>query len=208
VDDRRGRKEDAIVVAVLNLLESEGYDAVQLRVVAQGAGVSLRTIYKYFPTRDELILTAVERWMQDNAYSGLATPPQGSLYEVLMWYFRQIFEPWERSPRMLEAFHRARIGPGGERLRVQGLGTAVPVALELLDQYDPLYAEDVGLLLTLVVHAAIANVVHGDLEITDLLRVIERAVFRLTSDNADAAAVPRRKPQREARRRRYLSTAL
>jgi AcrR family transcriptional regulator len=205
--DHRGHKEDAIVVAVLELLESEGYDAVQLRVVAEQATVSLRTIYKYFPTRDELILASVERWMQDNAYSGLATPPQGSLYEVLMWYFRQIFEPWERNPRMLEAFYRARIGPGGERLRVQGLGTAAPVALELLDQYDPLYAEDVGLLLTLVAHAAIANVVHGDLEITDLLRVMERAVFRLTSDNADVAALPRSRPVRAARRRRNVSAA-
>jgi AcrR family transcriptional regulator len=207
VDDRRVRKDDAIVVAVVGLLESDGYDAVQLRVVAQQAHVSLRTIYKYFPTRDELILAAVERWMQEHAYSGLAEPPpRGSLYERLMWGLRHIFEPWESNPRMLEAFHRARIAPGGERLHAQGFATAGPVMEGLLDGLDPGYAEDLGLLLTLIVRAAIARFVDGDLAITDILRVLERAVFRLTADNA-AAAAARSRRGRGARRGSNTSAA-
>jgi AcrR family transcriptional regulator len=199
VNDRLVRKEDAILVAVVGLLESDGYDAVQLRVVAKQAHVSLRTIYKYFPTRDELILTAVERWMREHVYSGLSEPPpRGTLYERLMWGLRHIFEPWESNPRMLEAFHRVRNAAGGERLHDQGFATAGPVMEGLLDGLDAVYAEDLGLLLTLIVRAAIAKFVDGELAITDILRVLERAAFRLTGDNAAAAAGSRR--SRGARR--------
>lgn len=194
VSDRPASKQDAILFAVLELVESDGYDAVQLRVVAERAQVSLRTIYKYFPTRDELIVAALERWMEENAYSGLAdAPPPGSLYEQLMWQLRHIFQPWERNPRMLEAFYRARMAPGGERLEAQGFAAVGPAAEELFDQLDPGYVADLGLLLPLVVRAAIAKFVDGDLAITDILRVLERAVFRLTNDNA-AATRPRRQP--------------
>jgi AcrR family transcriptional regulator len=50
-DDRQAHTFDAIVRIVQDLLESKGYDAVQLRVVAKRARVSLTTIYKFFPTR-------------------------------------------------------------------------------------------------------------------------------------------------------------
>ena len=54
---------DAIVAVVQELLETGGYDAVQLREVARRARVSLATIYRLFPTRDELIVISLERWM-------------------------------------------------------------------------------------------------------------------------------------------------
>ena len=67
-------RADAIIHVVLDLLESEGYDAVRVRTVARRARVSLSTIYKLFGTRDELIVTALERWMDANAYSALTMP--------------------------------------------------------------------------------------------------------------------------------------
>ena len=127
--DRQAQTLDAIVRVVLEILESEGYDAVQLAVVAKRARVSLTTIYKFCPTRDELIVTALSRWMQVNGYSGMADPPpDASLYEGMMWVYRKLFEPWERNPRMLEAYHRAWTGPRGERLDLQGMAAVEPVA--------------------------------------------------------------------------------
>ncbi|MFE4463356.1 TetR/AcrR family transcriptional regulator, partial [Nocardia tengchongensis] len=57
-----------ILLEVTALLESEGPDAVQLREVARRARVSLTTIYKFFPTRDDLLVSAIEAWMEDNTY--------------------------------------------------------------------------------------------------------------------------------------------
>ena len=50
----------AIHAPDIEILETDGYDAVQQREVARRAGVSLATIYKNFSSRDELIFRALE----------------------------------------------------------------------------------------------------------------------------------------------------
>ncbi|BBC64053.1 hypothetical protein MMRN_09490 [Mycobacterium marinum] len=60
---------------------ADDYDAVQLREVARRARTSLATIYQRYANRDELILAALEFWMDEHHYAGLAeqTPAPGSL---------------------------------------------------------------------------------------------------------------------------------
>jgi AcrR family transcriptional regulator len=195
---REESKRDSILRAVTDILESEGYDAVQLRVVAERAGASLRTIYRYFPTRDDLILAALEQWMAAHAYSGLAEPPAfASVYDGLMWSLDQIYAPWRKNPRMLKVFHRVRAAPGGERLFVQGLAAASPVDDAVRRAVDPAYAEELGLLIGLVAQAAIEGFVAGVFSIEDVMRTLERAVYRLTADNTTEI----KRPQRSLRKR-------
>jgi TetR/AcrR family transcriptional regulator, cholesterol catabolism regulator len=202
VDDRQVRARETIVQVVTELLESEGYDAVQVRTVARRARVSLSTIYKFFPTRDDLIVTALGRWMEENGYSRLADPPPDmTLYEGLTWVFRQIFEPWERNPHMLRAYHRARTGPGGHRLDLQGSAAVEPVSLAMLADLDPAYAEDVGRILTYLAHAVIGQFAAGELAVEEILPVLDRAVFRLTTNNEPLAAAARPTGRRTARQR-------
>jgi AcrR family transcriptional regulator len=117
--DREQEAAREIVGAVTELLESGGYSAVTMRAVARRARVSLATVYRLFPTQsnglrtpDELVVTAIEHWMAEHAYSEvLARAADETLYDTLMRMLRYVFEPWERSPRMLEVFHRVREGP-------------------------------------------------------------------------------------------------
>jgi len=179
----------AIVRAVLELLESGGYDAVQLRAVAGRAHVSLATIYKLFPTRGELIVAAMEQWMAASVYSQIAPPPPGeSLYDGLMRVFRYVFGPWERSPRMLEAYHRARTGPGGQRLERQAWNAVEPAARAVLAGCDPDYVQDIELILTNMAYAVTGRCASGEIGTAEILPALERAVFRLTADNGPAAA--------------------
>jgi len=176
--------QDRIVGVVQELLESGGSDSVQLREVARRAHVSLATIYRLFPTRDELIVTAIEQWMSTHSYASLAPPaPDESLYDGLMRGLRYVFEPWERNPRMLEAYHRARTGPGGKRLDRQGMQAIMPNAAALLEHADPVYVEDLTLILKNMAYSVIGRFAAGTLDITAILPTLERAVFRLTSDN-------------------------
>ncbi|GAB2659481.1 TetR family transcriptional regulator [Nocardia goodfellowii] len=183
-----------IIDVVLELLESEGYDAVQLREVARRAHVSLATVYKHFADRDELMVAAVERWMATNSYAGMERPPaHENLADGLMRVLRYVFEPWERNPRMLEAYHRARGTAGGHRLDNQGINAILPVASPLFERADPSYLEDVALVLANMAYALIGRFADGSLEITEILPIFERTVRRLTSDNsaeAGAAASP------------------
>lgn len=174
----------AILRVVLELLETGGYDAVQLREVAQRARVSLTTIYRLFPTRDELIVAALQEWMTANSASPLATPPAGeSVRDGLVRVFRHVFEPWERSPRMLEAYHRARVAPGGRRLDQHAAGVILPVSLAVLQGLDPGYAEDIGLVLSHMTDALVGRFVAGQIAVTEILPILTRTVDRLTSDN-------------------------
>src|SRR5262245_17089602 len=201
--DRQARTYDAIVRVVLAILESEGYDAVQPRVVAKRARVSLTTIYKLFPSRDVLIVTARCQWMEANCYSRFADPPPlASLYEGQMWVYRQLFEPWQKHPRILEAFHRARTSPAGEPLDKQGEVVVAPVVAALLEKVDPTYAQDFGLIMTNMVCGVIQRFALGELPVSDLLPVLERTLFRLTTDNEALVAARASRAHPRTRRKR------
>jgi len=184
------RQSDVIVDVVLTLLESAGYDAVQLRTVARQARVSLATIYKLFPTRDELVVTAVERWMSTNSCAPVPPPPPDeTLYEGLMRVFRHVFEPWERSPRMLEAYYRARMTPAGGRLERQMATIIEPAGRAVLVGGEVGYVGDIALLLTNLAYAVVARFAAGEVDSTAILPTLERAAYRLTANNEPAARV-------------------
>lgn len=183
------RPADEILDVVVDLIETGGYDAVQLREVARRARVSLATVYRLHPTRDDLIVSGVERWMAANCYNELLPPEPGeSLHDGLMRVMGYVFEPWERSPRMLEAYHRANRGPGGERLDRQGMNAIEPVARAVLAGADPGYVRDIELVLVNLTYALVGRFADGVLGITEIMPALERAVFRITADNAAAAA--------------------
>ncbi|OBA61612.1 TetR family transcriptional regulator [Mycobacterium sp. 1100029.7] len=185
-DDRGSETVDPIIGIVVELLDTEGYEAVQLREIARRARVSLATIYKRYGTRDELIVAALEWWMDTNRYAKLPEPEAASasgesLYSGLMHVLRTIFEPWEQHPQMLKSYFRARSGPGGERLIERGVDAVVPVAKAVLAQVDTSFADDLELILTGVVYGFLGRFTQGEIGVTEIVPGLERAVFWLTT---------------------------
>ncbi|KWX65946.1 TetR family transcriptional regulator, partial [Mycobacterium sp. NAZ190054] len=176
--------EDPILAVVVDLLENEGYDAVQLREVARRSRTSLTTIYKRYANRDELILAALEAWTDTHRYAAVADQrrePGESLHESLMRLFRVLFEPWERHPAMLAAYFRARTGPRGNRLLRRGLEVVVPAALDMLADVDDDFIADLDIVVANVVYGLLGRFAAGEIAITDILPAIDRAVYRLTA---------------------------
>lgn len=177
-------ESDPILDVVVEILETEGYDAVALRAVAKRARTSLTTIYKRFPTRDALILAALQRWMDENRYAGLAsqTPgPDESVYDGLMRVFRTIFEPWERHPDMLRAYFRARSAPGGQQLVSRGLDAVIPATMAVLADAEPDLVEELPPIVSNLAYGLVARFAAGEIPITDILPTLDRALFRLTA---------------------------
>jgi AcrR family transcriptional regulator len=174
---------DRILDIVVELLETEGYDAVQLREVARRARMSLATIYKRYGTRDELILAALDCWMEENRYAGLTKPhdPDETLYVGLMRVLRTIFEPWERHPAMLKAYFRARTAPGGEKLIRRGFEAVVPAVMEVVADADPDFIRDADAIVTNVVYGLLGRFAVGEIEITQILPSLDRTVQYLTT---------------------------
>lgn len=179
-----GQGEQRIRAAVVQMLEAEGYDAVQVREVARQARVSLGKIYKLYGTRDELILAALEQWLAENRYAGLAeyTPaPNVSLHQALMGVLRPIFEPWEQHPGLLIAYFRARAATGGEVLVQRGFEAVVPAAMTALDGVDPGFVQDLGRILSSLVYGLLGRFAGGEIAVTEILPTVDRTVYWLTT---------------------------
>ena len=52
-------RRERVIRAAMELGAEGGYDAVQMRDVAQRAGVALGTIYRYFSSKDHLLAAAM-----------------------------------------------------------------------------------------------------------------------------------------------------
>jgi TetR/AcrR family transcriptional regulator, cholesterol catabolism regulator len=173
-----------VLDVVVDMLETDGYDAVQLREVARRAKTSLATIYKRYGTRDELIVSALERWMGKNRFAGLAGQSHGadeSLYEGLMRVVRTTYEAWERHPAMLKAYFRARAAPGGQALIRRGFAASVPAGMEVLADVDPDFVQDLSAILSSLAYGLAGRFAAGEIEISEILPTLDRTVFWLTA---------------------------
>lgn len=193
IDPALGQGEQRIRAAVIELLETEDYDAIQVREVARRARVSLTKIYKLYGTRDELILAALNWWMTENAYAALpehAAQTGASLHVALMRVLRPIFEPLERHPRLLAAYFRVRASTRGETLVSHGLEAVFPAAMAALGDADPEFVQDIDAILRSLVYGLMGRFTAGEIEVTDIVPAIDRTVFWLSSGYEAARAQP------------------
>jgi len=58
-------RRERILVTALNLIRGPSGVTVQMREVAEKAEVALGTLYRYFPSRQELLAYAYERWREE-----------------------------------------------------------------------------------------------------------------------------------------------
>ena len=66
-----------ILYAALTLVAQGGYDALQVRAIAERASVSSRTIYTYFPSLDSLLIIAVAEQSEGLYRRYTESPPKG-----------------------------------------------------------------------------------------------------------------------------------
>jgi AcrR family transcriptional regulator len=102
--DRRKR----ILDATLALASKGGYDAVQMRAVAERADVALGTLYRYFPSKIHLLVSALARELERVRERTERIPlPGNTPYERLMFILDRITKGLQRDPQLTEAMTRA-----------------------------------------------------------------------------------------------------
>src|SRR3954464_12200547 len=102
--DRRKR----ILDATLALASKGGYDAVQMRAVAERADVALGTLYRYFPSKIHLLVSALARELERVRERTERIPVPGETpYERLMFILERITKGLQRDPQLTEAMTRA-----------------------------------------------------------------------------------------------------
>jgi TetR/AcrR family transcriptional regulator, cholesterol catabolism regulator len=102
--DRRKR----ILDATLALASKGGYDAVQMRTVAERADVALGTLYRYFPSKIHLLVSALAREFEQTQEKLERKPiPGDSPYERMLYVLGRITRSMQREPMLAEAMTRA-----------------------------------------------------------------------------------------------------
>lgn len=99
--DRRRR----VIEAAISLATKGGYEAVQMRDVAAEARVALGTLYRYFPSKDQLLVAALNEWAEDLRDKQRARPQKGATKaDRVAGVLRGTVRAMERQPKLSAAF--------------------------------------------------------------------------------------------------------
>jgi len=102
--DRRRR----ILEATLALASKGGYDAVQMRTVAEKAGVALGTLYRYFPSKIHLLVSALASEFEAiQEKLGRKPVPGDTPYDRMLYVLGRMTRAMQREPLLAEAMTRA-----------------------------------------------------------------------------------------------------
>jgi AcrR family transcriptional regulator len=102
--ERQAARRDRVIEAAMELANEGGYDAVQMREVASRARVALGTLYRYFSSKDQLLVAAMAHWTRQLQGRLAERPPPGEtpadrVTDVLLRASRTL----ERAPELTAA---------------------------------------------------------------------------------------------------------
>ena len=102
---------DRVVDAATEALSAGGQDAVQMKDLAQRAGVSLATLYRYFPSKEYVLLAVSLARYQAAARKVFAEVPQGNtVRERVTSHLMREFRTQQREQRLTAALTQALTG--------------------------------------------------------------------------------------------------
>lgn len=107
-DQLTARRTDEILDVAARLFAARGYPNTDVQVVADELGAGKGTIYRYFPSKRELFLAAVDRGMQRltaHVYANMAAPdPLGRVEQAVRAYLSF----FEANPELVELLIQER----------------------------------------------------------------------------------------------------
>ncbi len=97
-----------ILDATLALASKGGYDAVQMRTVAERADVALGTLYRYFPSKIHLLVGALtEEFEQMQEKLDRKPIPGETPADRMLYVLSRVTRTMQRDPMLTEAMTRA-----------------------------------------------------------------------------------------------------
>jgi AcrR family transcriptional regulator len=109
---RRSRdKLGRILTATAELLEEYSYDELGTRLIAERAGISVGSVYRFFPDKDSIVRELLLSWLDDftgvldRASSGEIPARPGVLIDQMVDAYAEFFR---REPGFRNAFYSAK----------------------------------------------------------------------------------------------------
>jgi AcrR family transcriptional regulator len=86
----RDEKTREILDAAAARLRVDGYDGLSVAALARDLGIANNSVYWYFPSKDELVIAAVEEMLRDIV--GRKPPASRGLEQQVLWFVDQLAE--------------------------------------------------------------------------------------------------------------------
>jgi AcrR family transcriptional regulator len=97
--ERGARRYEAIVAAAASLFAERGLDGTSLNSIAKAAGVTIASIYQYFPNREAIVDAVAEFYLtafRAEQLTSLASTQELSLSDLLRTGVRTVFDFYAR----------------------------------------------------------------------------------------------------------------
>jgi AcrR family transcriptional regulator len=101
------RTRNALLEAALNLFSANGYDETTTDQIAESAGVSPRTYFRYFPTKESVLFFGEYDFIKAVSGVYLAQPEEMSDYEALANSFALLAPGLKRIRKRITQYHEA-----------------------------------------------------------------------------------------------------
>lgn len=173
-------RAERIVATAIELAEKGGFEAVRLRDVAAEADVALGTLYRYFRSKEDLLIAALtfEVEQLESRMAGVV-PPGDNAFERVSTFFQAATNGLTRRPRLARAIIRAAASGDHELAeKVAAFHTRVTAMIKVAlrgdtkaDELSDEHSDQVSLILEYVWFAALVGWAGG---IRDQDQVIEQ----------------------------------
>jgi TetR/AcrR family transcriptional regulator, cholesterol catabolism regulator len=158
-------RRERVIRAALDLGAAGGYDAVQMRDVANSAGVALGTIYRYFSSKDHLLAAAMVEWTHDLERRVGQRPPKGeTTSDRVADVLRRATRAMEKEPKLSESVVTALLSPDrGAAACQEEVAAAMDriMAVAMGDDLDPAFKRQATRTLGHVWFSALVGWVNG-----------------------------------------------
>lgn len=178
--DRKTRLvRTAVLEAAISLLETTGADEVSMAQIADSAGVSLRTLYRYFPDRAALLHAAGE-----HLYASLGVPFDVSGPDQISASLLEAARRMSTRPELTRALVRTTAGRAARSAARSQRVAAIKTALEpVTEKHDADTARWADAVIAHLCSAASWVIIAEDssLDDSDAQRAVAWAIDRLVS---------------------------
>jgi TetR/AcrR family transcriptional regulator, cholesterol catabolism regulator len=145
LSSKRSARRQKILTTALNLTKGYGFENVQVREISETSGLSLGTVYRYFPSKDFLFACVFERWCEEY-YERLGRP--AGLFtnaQRLIELSKRSVEAFEREPQftLLSATLQTSADPQVIACIVRIRRRSVEFFLESIDDIPPEDAREI-----------------------------------------------------------------
>lgn len=139
------KKDDTLQSTLLNsareIADTEGISAVNIRSLAEKAGVASGTVYNYFPSKDAILLALTEEYWKQTLLEMDTIISKSSFYEQLLEIFAFLKEQISQSAgKLMDSLGHAQ--PAGQ-MRMSSMHSSLEISLIRLLEQDKNIRKDI-----------------------------------------------------------------